>query len=233
MRIIQISDSHIDLNTTGRIADLENCIAAVNAEKPDIVIHTGDISHNNLETEYRAARNVLDTLDAPYYVLAGNKDTRSALHHTFHDHEYLSQNDDFIQYSIDLQNTRLIMLDTVTEGTSKGELCERRLSDLKKMLEHTGDTPIVIFMHHAPYVVEEIPDPRQFHNWGHVDALEKLLSANRCIQQIYCGHVHRNVAGTIGELQVEVLTCIATDLRKGKLSDLEIARPEFRVIEIP
>jgi len=232
MRIIQISDSHIDLDTPGRIEDLKNCIASVNTEKPDIVIHTGDISHNNLEAEYSAARDVLDTLDAPYYVLAGNKDTRSALRHAFHDHDYLSQHNDFIQYSIGLHKARLIMLDTVKEGTSKGELCEQRLSDLNKMLEGNNDMPVVIFMHHSPYVVEEIPDPRQFHNWQQVEALETLLSAHSNIVQIYCGHVHRNVAGTIGTLKIDVLTCMATDLRKGKLNDAELTRPEFRVIDL-
>jgi len=232
MRIIQISDSHIDLDTPGRIEDLKNCIAVVNTEKPDIVIHTGDISHNNLEAEYSVARDVLDTLDAPYYVLAGNKDSRNALRHAFHDHDYLSQNNDFIQYSIDLHKVRLIMLDTLKEGTSKGELCEQRQSDLKKMLKENDDLPVVIFMHHSPYAVEEIPDPWQFHNWQDVEALESLLSAHNNIRQIYCGHVHRNVAGTIGKLKVDVLTCIATDLRKGILSNTEQCKTEFRIIEL-
>ena len=79
MRIIQISDSHIALDTPGRLEDLRNCVNAVNAEKPDIVIHTGDVSHNSLAEEYSAARDILDTLTAPYHVLAGNKDTRHLL----------------------------------------------------------------------------------------------------------------------------------------------------------
>ena len=233
MRIIQISDSHIALDTPGRLADLRNCVNAVNAEKPDIVIHTGDVSHNSLAEEYSAARDILDTLTAPYHVLAGNKDTRHLLRSAFHDHGYLAQNDSFIQYSLEQYPTRLIVLDTIKEGDSKGEFCQQRLTHLQTMLEDDSTRPALIFMHHSPYVVDEIPDPWQFHNWQEVEALAELLSKHENIQQVYCGHVHRNVEGTIAGLPVEVLTCIATDLRKGQLSETDRNKVEFRVIELP
>ena len=104
------------------------------------------------------------------------------------------------------------MLDTVKEGDSKGEFCQQRLTHLQTMLEDDSTRPALIFMHHSPYVVDEIPDPWQFHNWQEVEALSELLSKHENIQQVYCGHVHRNVEGTIAGLPVEVLTCIATCL---------------------
>lgn len=233
MRIIQISDSHIAHDTPQRLTDLDNCIASVNALAPDLVIHTGDITHNGLEQEYKDARQCLKNLDSPYYVLNGNKDLRDQIIKTFTDHNYLQQGNGFIQYSIDQENIRLIIIDTVKESTSKGELCEARLQHLDSMLGEDKSKPTIIFMHHSPFKVEEIPDPYQFHNWAEIEAFEKLLSGYQQIQTIYCGHVHRNVAGVIGRLPVQVLSCMATDLRKGKISEDEKTRPMYRIIDVP
>jgi len=245
MRIIQISDSHIAHDIPQRLQDLDDCVAAVNAEAPELVIHTGDITHNGLASEYTAARQSLDKLNTPYCVLPGNKDIRSVLADTFHDHTFVLQTGlnhlgtgksettaSFIQYSLEQYPVRLIVIDTVRESTSKGELCEQRLAHLEDMLEHDTSRPAMVFMHHSPFMVEEIPDPHQFHNWQDVEAFEKVLSRYGNIESVYCGHVHRNVEGTIGRLPVHVLSCIATDLRKGELSSEDKTRPFYRIIDL-
>lgn len=232
MRLIQISDSHIAHDIPERLQNLNDCIEAVNAEVPDLVIHTGDITHNGLQSEYLTASKALEQLQAPCFVLNGNKDLRAPLLETFSNHSYLTQGGGFIQYSVEDYATRILVIDTVRESTSKGELCKKRLDHLSAMLEQDTSKPVLIFMHHSPYAVAEIPDPHQFHNWDEVHAFEKLLSGFDNIAAIHCGHVHRNVEGTIGTLPVHVLSCMATDLRKGKLSDEDKTRPMYRVIDI-
>jgi len=81
--------------------------------------------------------------------------------------------------------------------------------------------------------VDEIPDPWQFENWDQINGFEKVLSQFGNIEKIYCGHVHRNVEGSIGNIPVHVLSCMARDLRKGKLSEHDKNRPMYRVIETP
>jgi len=236
MRIIQISDSHIAHDIPQRLQDLDDCVAAVNEEEPDLVIHSGDITHNGLADEYSAARQRLDELHAPYFVLNGNKDVRSNLRDTFRHHAYLSQStapDDFIQYSLEEYPWRLIMIDTVEESKSKGKLCKKRLEHLANILGADTSKPAVIFMHHSPFVVNEIPDPNQFSRWEDVDEFGSLLSRYSNVAGIYCGHVHRNVNGTLNDVPVHVLSCIATDLRKGKLSTEDKTRPMYRVIDLP
>ena len=239
MRIIQISDSHIAHDIPQRLQDLDNCVAAVNAESPDLVIHTGDVTHNGLPREYAAARQSMDKLNAPWYVLPGNKDCRRVLTDAFHDHIPLPHTDrpedadSFIQFSLEQYPVRLVLIDTVREATSKGELCEERLAHIDNMLKKDTNRPVIIFMHHSPFIVEEIPDPYQFHNWQDVEAFGKILSRYSNIEGIYCGHVHRNVEGTIGRLPVHVLSCMATDLRKGKLSAEDKTRPFYSIIEMP
>ncbi len=239
MRIIQISDSHIAHDIPQRLQDLNDCIAAVNSESPDLVIHTGDITHNGLAKECETARQSLNKLCCPYHVIPGNKDLRDVLTDTFHDHSYLHQTvtdgpesaSGFIQYSLEQFPVRLILIDTIRESASKGELCKKRLAHLESMLAQNTNKPAIIFMHHSPFTVEEIPDPYQFQDWKDVEAFEAVLSRYSNIERIYCGHVHRNVEGTIGGLPINVLSCIATDLRKGKLSADDKTQPFYRVID--
>lgn len=232
MRIIQISDSHLAHDSPERLQNLNDCVSAVNSEAPDLVIHTGDITHNGLETEYLAAHKNLQKLNAPCFVMNGNKDSRNLIVKTFSDHGYLPGAEGFLQYSIEDYPVRLLILDTVRESTSKGELCEERLDHLTSMLEKDTRRPALIFMHHSPYVVEEIPDPYQFHNWDQVDAFAKIVSGFGNVEAIHCGHVHRNVSGMIAHLPVHVLSSMATDLRKGELSEADRTRPMYRVIDM-
>ncbi len=243
MRIVQITDSHIAYDIPQRLTDLKACIDAVNllADAPDIVIHTGDITHNGLAEEFTVAKEALDTLTAPYVVLAGNKDDREQLQQAFSDHRYLQQHPKFIQYQLEQFPVRLIILDTVydpsktdtdtLDAISKGELCEERFQLLRKMLEHDTSKPAVLFMHHSPIVIEEIPDPRQFHDWSQVDRLATLLSRHHNLRSVHCGHVHRNIQGQIAQLPVSVLSCMATDLRKGDIDQHERTRPMYKAFD--
>jgi len=81
LQLVQISDTHISTDAPERLRDLENCIHAINdlTTEPDLVVHTGDIAHNGTPEEYHSARLLLDRLNAPYFVMAGNRDNRENL----------------------------------------------------------------------------------------------------------------------------------------------------------
>ena len=70
LQIVQISDTHISNDVPQRLNDLEQCVNVINnlPTQPDIVVHTGDISHDALAQEYHNARQQLDKLKAPYFV---------------------------------------------------------------------------------------------------------------------------------------------------------------------
>lgn len=232
MKIVQISDSHISINHPDRTTDLEVCIQRINelADAPDVVIHTGDIAHDGLEEEYRIAKEHLDKLTSPYYVLTGNRDSRQMLIETFADDKSISSDDRFVQYSIETYDTRLIVLDTLSEQSNKGQLCEERLTHFEKMLATDTERPILVFLHHTPFEVLPIPDPFQFENWNQVDQFQEVLTRHPSVSALYCGHVHRNVDSNIGNLPVSAITCMARDLRKGELTDEERNRPMFKEI---
>ncbi len=232
MKIIQISDSHISVNHPDRTQDLKICIQRINelTDAPDVVIHTGDIAHDGLPEEYQIAKECLDQLQAPYHVLTGNRDKRSEIVKTFADGTSIVQSDRFVQYAIELYDTRLIVLDTLCEHSNKGQLCAERLSHFEKMLATDTTRPALVFLHHTPFEVPPIPDPFQFEDWTEVEKLRQILLQHPTVTELYCGHVHRNVRGTIANLPISAITCMARDLRKGELTDEERNKPMFREI---
>lgn len=234
MRIIQITDSHISVDNPKRSVDLDKCIQAVNAviPQPDLVVHTGDIAHDGLADEYNVARGVLDKLSAPYVVLPGNRDNRETLMREFAENTTVDSDGKFVQYSVEDYPVRMVFIDTVSQA-SKGALCAERLAHVDAMLAADTAKPVIIFMHHTPFEATEIPDPFQFEDWSDVEKLLAIFKNYPQIQAVYCGHIHRNVEAHIGALPVSALSCMACDLRKGKLSAVDAERPMFKVIDLP
>ncbi|MEE9335206.1 MAG: metallophosphoesterase [Granulosicoccaceae bacterium] len=230
MRIVHISDSHISVEHPQRTADLRACIDVINvaAKPPDAVMHTGDITHNGVAEEYNIAKQQLDELKVPYFVMPGNKDKRPALIDAFADGHSIRQGDDFIQYSIDHYPVRLVVLDTLSDNSNKGLLGDVRFKHIKEMLEAEPLKPTAVFMHHTPFEVAAIPDPRQFEDWQEVAKLRALFSAHRQISGVYCGHIHRSIDGRLGDLSVSAISCMATDLRKGELTAEQRHMPILR-----
>lgn len=233
--IVQISDSHISNDFPQRIADLEKCVQHINAleSQPALVIHTGDVAHDGLPEEYKIARQLLEKLESPCFVMAGNRDNRQALLDVFADSRLLHTTDEWIQYSIDHLPVRLLLLDTVSIDSNKGRICQKRFDHLTKLLASDPVKPTLLFLHHPPFEAVGIPDPYQYEDWSDVDKMSELISGYANIRGMYCGHVHRPLDGTIAGLAASAITCAAGDLRKGSVSDAERAQPVFKVIELP
>ncbi len=235
LQIVQISDTHISNDFPQRLSDLENCVRVINDldTLPELVVHTGDISHNGASEEYHSAKDVLNQLNAPYFVMAGNRDNRTELLAAFADAKYQLPTDGWVQYSIEKYPVRLLMVDTVSEGSNKGQLCEARLRHLEKMLMADTSKPVCLFLHHTPFAAVGIPDPLQFEDWGDVDKLAAILSRFGNIRGIYCGHVHRFMEGEIAGLTASAISCLAGDLRKGDVSEAQRKLPVFKELTLP
>ena len=235
MQVVQISDTHISLDATQRIIDLESCVQAINNLQvpPELVIHTGDISHNGTIQEYHRARQLLDQLDAPYVVMAGNRDKRFELLTEFSDKRYQLPAKGWVQYSIEQYSHRLIMIDTVCDNSNKGQICAERLEHLENMLLADTSKPVALFLHHPPYVATGIPDPYQYEDWNDVENLATLLSRFPNISGMYCGHVHRFIDGSIAGIQASAISCLAGDLRKGEVTKEQRKLPIFKSIILP
>ncbi|MEM1198230.1 MAG: metallophosphoesterase [Pseudomonadota bacterium] len=219
MRIVQISDSHIALGGPAddeRMAALAACVDHINQmeEAPDLVVHTGDVVHNGTETEYAMARDHLSRLKAPLKIIPGNKDRRAELVAAFPDMCSQMPGQAFVQYVVDLDELRLVFLDTVSETSNKGSLCETRFAHLDEALSQ-APKPVLLFMHHPTFEVTTAPEPYQFEERADAARLAEVLQGHPPLVGILAGHMHRHFETEWSGVPALTMTAGAIDLRKG------------------
>ncbi|MGH1478682.1 MAG: metallophosphoesterase [Geminicoccales bacterium] len=230
MRIIQLSDSHISMTKPARIAELEAFVRHINELKrqPDAVVHTGDVAHDGLQNEYETAKQVLDNLSAPYFVLAGNRDHRGHLTKVFDDGDHLQSGMDFVQYAVDHLPVRLIMLDTVSLSSNKGGFCQQRQEHLRHLLAKDTSRPAALFSHHPPFPVAVGPEPKNFEDWQQAENLVAEIGRHDNIAGLFSGHVHRSFETEIDGVSASMISSVVSDLRWDQPKNI----PVFRTIDI-
>ena len=230
MLIAHITDSHIEIPEppgAGRIADFEKVVADINAleEKPDLVIHTGDITHCDRKSEYRFVRSLLERLHMPYHVIPGNKDSRDQMAATF------DLAEGFIQSVIETPDWQLVLLDTLSDVTNKGAFCSERRQWLAEVLSAT-QKPMALFMHHPSFDMADNPYPFQFEDREQAKSFDELVKPFSQIKGIFCGHAHRNTTGMVGDIPGMTLTAMSLDRRKGTYPQAMDGKPVYQLIEL-
>lgn len=240
--LLQISDLHI--REPGRLAygrvetakylklTIESILAL--RQPPDAVVITGDLVDFGRAAEYRHLKSLLAPLKMPVYLMPGNHDDRASLRAGFPEHAYLPSGEaaDFMQYSVPVGDLRLITLDTVVPRASHGELCERRLDWLDSELERWRGQPVVIAMHHPPFVTMV----------GHMDKagllagteeLEAIVRRHPNIERIICGHLHRAIDVRFGGTLVSTTPApahqVTLDLSPDAPASFTMEPPAFRL----
>jgi 3',5'-cyclic AMP phosphodiesterase CpdA len=239
MIIVQISDLHIGAPgqlAFGRIdtaACLARCISSILTlqPRPDMVVASGDLVNAGAPEEYRHLRELLTPLPLPLYLMPGNHDERSALRTEFSDHRYLPFRGT-LHYTVDTEEMRLLMLDTVVAGEDGGAFDAPQLDWLETTLDAAPDRPSLIFMHHPPIKIgisymDDIA-------LGADDAAKLgALSARYRIERISCGHVHRIVtapwAGTVVGICPSTAFQYILDLRSEAVPTVTGERPAYQV----
>ncbi|MCA3920224.1 phosphodiesterase, partial [Burkholderia sp.] len=205
MLLAQISDLHIKrpgqlaYRRVDTAAALARCIAKLNAlePRPDAVLVTGDLTDFGHDEEYGNLRGLLETLEIPYYLMIGNHDDRAGLRRAFAGRAEL-QDGEFVQYALDVGAVRVLALDSQVPGASHGDLCDARLAWLAAQLDAARDRPVIVALHHPPFVA----------GIGHMDKLrlapaaaaklDALLRGHPNVERVLCGHVHRTMFTRFG-----------------------------------
>lgn len=220
MLVAQISDTHLLSPTSDQPAAtlradcLRRCVADINQQRPDAVIFTGDTVQHGSQEEYALLRELLAPLEAPLYLVPGNRDNKDAMRAAFRDHPQLPKNGEFLHYVVDNNNVRLVGIDSTRAGERKGRFCEVRQAWLDKTLGEEPDRPTLLFIHHPPFDVGD-------HYVGgyrrpqEAVALADIVSRHSRVAGLLCGHVHwlieREWAGT----QARIMPSVAVDVRNG------------------
>ncbi len=220
MLIAQISDTHIltpasDHPAAQLRADcLRRTIADINEQQPDAVIFTGDTVQHGQPGEYARLLELLSPLQAPLYPIPGNRDDKSVMCAAFCDHARLPQSGDFLHYTVEENDLRLIALDSTLAGERKGVFCGERQAWLDAALSEQPDRPTLLFIHHPPFDIDDhyIDGYRKTEEAA---ALTDLVSRHSQIVGLLCGHVHWPIEREWAGTTARVMPSIAVDVRKG------------------
>lgn len=224
MLIAQISDPHV---TAGRrrlhgVVDTASMLAACAGDlmrldpRPDLLVATGDLVDRGRPAEYARLRELLAPLTMPVFLAAGNHDDRDALRTAFGGpgHEYLRSCGDFLQYTVEFDDLRLLVLDTVVPGEDRGALCDARLDWIEARLDERR-VPTIVAMHHPPFVTGIAHMDRA--GLEGADQFEAIVARHPHVERIVCGHLHRPIECRFGRTFAS--TCpspahqVALDLR--------------------
>ncbi|TDO08641.1 MULTISPECIES: phosphodiesterase [Halomonas] len=230
MRLVQLTDCHLQADPAARartgtpLRQLEAVIAAVNRERPALVLVTGDVSDDETAASYRLAEQALSRLEAPWYWLPGN-----------HDQPTLMAECRALHKELDLGHWRALLLDTHVSGRLGGALGEAALSALDERLA-ADRRPTLLAMHHPPLPVGSA--------WldaiGLADgeAFWRVVAPHRQVRAVLFGHVHQAFHGAhaLGDGEVPAYGCPATSdqFLPGASSFAldEASCPGYRLIEL-
>ena len=194
LKFIVISDIHLTTqkllcNGLDSLKRFNLAIESLNNHHPDadFCILAGDIADEGKIESYEIFKEAISKIKIPFYLTLGNHDSRDNFKKIFKD-RYSDENG-FIQKTIDIKNHRIIILDTFDKNLiGEGKLCEKRLNWLDKQIKQNPKIPTIIVMHHhvsriqSPYIdVIALENPNDFF---------KILKKHSNIRHIITGHVH-------------------------------------------
>jgi Icc protein len=234
MLLAQISDTHIlapgsDHPAAERRADnLRRCVADINRQQPDAVIFTGDTVQHGRPEEYARLRDLLAPLAAPLYLIPGNRDDKQALRAAFADRPYLPETGDFLHYSVELGELRLIAIDSTAPGERKGVFCPARRAWLETALAARPARASLLFIHHPPFDVEDhyVGGYRRAEDAA---ALADIVGRHAQVERLLCGHVHCPVERPWAGTRASVMPSVAVDVRKGVDETEAAGRPIYQL----
>lgn len=189
-RILHLTDLHLhadaDFNHMGTNTrqSLLDVLDHIHREKilPDLVLITGDLTHDETTEGYQQLLSVMDGFSVPIYVLPGNHDD-PALMTAALNRSHLS-----VQTHISLDHWQIIMLDSTIQGSECGELKPSQLKLLEQTLENHPDLYTLVCLHHQPIAIgSQWLDTMQVNNRPFM----RLIEANPRIKAVLWGHVHQ------------------------------------------
>jgi Icc protein len=240
MLICQITDLHVRprglaayrVAETNMLVERALDMVAALRPRPDVVLITGDLTDCGLAAEYELLKTMLARLPMPVYLVPGNHDRRDTLKAVFSDWPGVTADPDFVQLAVEEFPVRLIGLDTLTPGSSAGALCARRLDFLQRALAANSDKPVMIFMHHPPFMTG-IRHMDEINLTEGAERLAQLVRAHGRVERILCGHDHRAIdtlfGGTIASVAPGVAHQVAFDLDPAHEGALVLEPPAIRL----
>lgn len=199
---VHISDSHIgptvDFSLQGhrpypcaqRVVEVINNLP----QRPDFVIHTGDVVEETSSKAYSLAAGIFGQLEAPLYLVKGNHDSAKGLRRHFSQgpREELSDHPEQISYAFEIKGYRFLVLDArgPVAIDPQGLLPGSQLEVASREAQPQGP-PLVIFIHYPVLPLNSSwMDQRMLIQNGRL-LHQALLPAQARLRGVFHGHVHQ------------------------------------------
>jgi 3',5'-cyclic AMP phosphodiesterase CpdA len=203
LTFLQISDTHIGFNRPANPdppGTLHQVITRIKAlpQKPDFIIHTGDITHTSTPQQFDDAHQILQEIGLPIHYVPGEHDTQDE----GNGREYLSRYGRGVHgdgwYSFDSHGVHFIALVNVVHLVpgGLGSLGADQIAWLRDDVAHLSpSTPIVVFAHMPLWSLY----PQW--GWGTSDADAALAPLARFGSvTVLNGHIHQIQQGVEGNI---------------------------------
>jgi 3',5'-cyclic AMP phosphodiesterase CpdA len=199
IRIVQVSDTHLSETHAYFIDNFDVFVADMETLRPDLIVHTGDISFNGpaRPADLAFAARQLARLPCPVLALAGNHDVGEAPRHSRLEQPLTDGRLSAWRNAVgplwwreDVGAWRLIGLDTALMASDRREEREQ-LDFLTESLATHGKRPAMVFLHMPPYYVDP-SDERPTTSAIPFEARGRLLEICRHggVKVIASGHLH-------------------------------------------
>jgi 3',5'-cyclic-AMP phosphodiesterase len=207
MKIIQISDTHICKNPRERIFGLVNAedtfldvLQLIKQEKPDLILATGDLSHDGSIESYQRLNHYLTSLDCEIYAIYGNHDNPANFD------KWLLGNKVKKEPLLKTDIGNFIFLNSLKPGYDSGYVDHTNLQHLITNLEKYNNC-IPVIHHHFIHLATLIDDYLLENNTELINILKTYRSKLKfCIT----GHVHNSYQSHVDGIVVysSLSTCI-------------------------
>ncbi|HLI46346.1 MAG TPA: metallophosphoesterase, partial [Geobacterales bacterium] len=153
-RIAHISDTHISDFGQFVNSSFEDGVELLNSldPKPNIIVHSGDLTDNGVLSEYKLALEKLSEFDQRVVITAGNHDQRNFGNSLFD--EFIGR----LDYEIKIDDFQFLIINSAEPDRDEGRIGRRRMEWISNTLAK-DKIKILVFHHHlipVPYSGREV-----------------------------------------------------------------------------
>jgi Icc protein len=225
LKVLQFTDTHLYKDLQGNLLGMNTyesfrlCIEkAYNRHWPaDLVLATGDLTHDATPEAYQHLKNIFQTIECDICPIAGNHDNTDVLSRILPGENIIKEK----YYT--RRNWLIVLLDSSIRNSEAGKLAESELRHLEDCLEKHPDHYVMICLHHPPVTINSkwidtmmLQNPQEFFN---------ILNKHENIKIILWGHIHQEFKSTIND--ITLLASPSTCVQFLPLSD------DFAIDELP
>lgn len=232
MKVIQISDIHIMPNESAlaskHLANFERVIDFINSNadkiNADLIIVTGDISHDGDVPSYERFFEVMNRVSLPFYLFPGNHDNKKNLQDAA-----LRQGGNYDINSFEDDEWRMLSIDSVVDNEDFGMVSKQALETLEQSIISSKNRKIAVFLHHHPIPVgTPIVDSCMLNNADELLNLCQRLN----VKFIGSGHAHTLFQRKVGETLVSVSPAVCSQWKNGTNTVSSIDNCAFSVVTL-